>query len=137
MDASPGPPLVTKQSADLTLSETVRVTAEPLVVAWQQATTSIEAIERALYAMADLVSGTIAADGDQLIATVYPRDVTLTNDALAHRLRQEVTDQALRIKIAQRTDPIRNLVFALAFSQSGLGGQPVTGESPTGERPSA
>lgn len=35
-------------------------------------------------------------------------------------MRQEVTDQTLRVRIAERTDPIRNLVFALAFSRSGL-----------------
>jgi hypothetical protein len=32
----------------------------------------------------------------------------------------EVNDQILRMRIAKETEPLRNLVFALAFSQTGL-----------------
>jgi hypothetical protein len=32
----------------------------------------------------------------------------------------EVNDQILRSRIAKETEPLRNLVFALAFSQTGL-----------------
>jgi hypothetical protein len=31
-----------------------------------------------------------------------------------------VNDQILRVRIARETEPLRNLVFALAFSQTGL-----------------
>jgi hypothetical protein len=31
-----------------------------------------------------------------------------------------VNDQILRVRIAKDTEPLRNLVFALAFSQTGL-----------------
>jgi hypothetical protein len=41
---------------------------------------------------------------------------------LAHMLRAEVIDQTLRVRIARETEPIRNLVFALAFSRTGLVG---------------
>jgi hypothetical protein len=33
-----------------------------------------------------------------------------------------VNDQILRARIAKETEPLRNLVFALAFSQTGLVG---------------
>ena len=39
---------------------------------------------------------------------------------LSHRIRAEVIDQALRLRIAAQTEPLRNLIFALAFSQTGL-----------------
>ena len=46
---------------------------------------------------------------------MIPRD-----DELKHRFRAEVNDQILRARIAKETEPLRNLVFALAFSQTGL-----------------
>ena len=39
---------------------------------------------------------------------------------LKHRFRAEVNDQILRVRIAKETEPLRNLVFALAFSRTGL-----------------
>ena len=35
-------------------------------------------------------------------------------------MRAEVNDQTLRLRIAQETEPLRNLIFALAFAQTGL-----------------
>jgi His-Xaa-Ser system protein HxsD len=105
------------------------VTAEPLVVTWPKDVTPAEAIERALYALADTVSGVVGSNGDVWELTAYPKSERADRDAIGHRLREEVTDQSLRLRIAERTDPIRNLVFALAFSRSGLasGDQPVGG----------
>lgn len=105
------------------------VTAEPLVVTWPKDVTPAEVIERALYALADTVSGVIDGDGDVWELTAYPKSEHADRDAIGHRLREEVTDQSLRLRIAERTDPIRNLVFALAFSRSGLtsADQPVGG----------
>lgn len=87
---------------------------------WSKATTPLEAIERALYAMADQVSGTTSEAGEDWRVAIYPRSGIASQDRLEHLVRQEVTDQTLRVRIAERTDPIRNLVFAVAFSRSGL-----------------
>jgi His-Xaa-Ser system protein HxsD len=87
---------------------------------WGREVVPLEAIERALYSLADLVTGTVLADGDQWRVTLYPRGATTDSNALAPKLRQEVIDQTLRVRIAARTDPIRNVIFALAFSRSGL-----------------
>lgn len=89
-------------------------------IVWDKTTVALEAIERALYALADQVTGTITDTRDSWSLTAHPRRATAEPDALAHRIRQEVNDQNLRVKIAERTDPVRNLVFALAFSRSGL-----------------
>jgi His-Xaa-Ser system protein HxsD len=93
---------------------------------WAKATVPLEALERALYAMADRATGTIQDGGDEWVAEMHPRAVRADTASLGHLLRQEVNDQVLRVKIAERTDPIRNLVFALAFSRSGLVKNPVS-----------
>ena len=60
-----------------------------------------------------------AVDGEYL-CTLFARDPGADHAALAHRIRSEVVDQTLRIRIAAKTEPLRNLIFALAFSQTGL-----------------
>lgn len=89
-------------------------------LAWDRRTVPVEAIDRALYALADQVTGVVTDEGDRLRLVAYCRVPGTNVDELAHRLRQEVTDQALRVRIAERTAPIRNLVFALAYSRAGL-----------------
>jgi His-Xaa-Ser system protein HxsD len=91
---------------------------EPIGMSWSRSTTPLEAVERALYALADQATGTVTDEDESWKVLVYPRSSTANRDGLAHRLRQEVTDQALRLRIAERTDPVRNLVFALAFSRA-------------------
>lgn len=98
-------------------------TTEPLELSWSKEATPLEAIERALYALADQLSGTVAGEGDLWAVRIHPRSATAHPDVLAHQLRQSVTDQTLRVRIAERTDPLRNLIFALAFSRSGLGAE--------------
>lgn len=94
--------------------------AEAFVMSWDKVTTPLEAIERASYALADQFSGAVSDGGSSWALSVHPRSARANIEALEHRVRQEVNDQALRVRIAERTDPIRNLVFALAFSRSGL-----------------
>jgi His-Xaa-Ser system protein HxsD len=89
-------------------------------MSWDKATTPLEAVERALYAMADQVSGTVADSADGWLLTAHARSSHADPDRLRHELRQSVTDFALRLRIAERTDPIRNLVFAVAFTRTGL-----------------
>ena len=90
----------------------------PIEMSWAKSTTPLEAIERALYALADQLSGATTDDGDDWEVLIHPRSASANRDGLAHQMRQEVTDHTLRLRIAERTDPIRNLVFALAFSRS-------------------
>lgn len=94
--------------------------ASPFQLSWSKQTTPLEAIERALYALADQLTGVVSASADAWDAEVHPRSANADQAALAHRIRQEVNDHTLRLRIAERTDPIRNLVFAMAFSRSGL-----------------
>lgn len=104
------------------------VAACEIEMSWTKATTPLEAIERALYALADQASGVTSEVDQRWTVLICPRSATADPDALRHRFRQEVTDQTLRLRIAERTDPIRNLVFALAFSKSGLAREPSISE---------
>jgi His-Xaa-Ser system protein HxsD len=89
-------------------------------VSFDRATTELDALHRAAYATADLMTVDITASGDRYICTLFPRAAGADLEVLAHRMRSEVIDQALRLRIAKETEPLRNLIFALAFSQTGL-----------------
>jgi His-Xaa-Ser system protein HxsD len=102
--------------------------AVPFELSWDKITTPLEAIDRATYALANRLTGSVSDAGESWTLTVHPRE-NADPHLLAHRIRQEVTDQTLRLRIAERTDPIRNLVFALAFSRSGLTPGSATDES--------
>jgi His-Xaa-Ser system protein HxsD len=89
-------------------------------VTFARVTTELDALQRAAYAVADVMTVDITAAGDRYVCTLYPRNPGADPSMLAHRIRAEVIDQALRLRIAAQTEPLRNLIFALAFSQTGL-----------------
>jgi His-Xaa-Ser system protein HxsD len=89
-------------------------------VAFDRSTVQLDAVQRAAYAVAALMTVDIRASDDEYVCTLFPRELHTDLDALVHRIRSEVIDQTLRLRIAQETEPLRNLIFALAFSQTGL-----------------
>jgi len=89
-------------------------------ISFDKSVTELDALQRAVYAVADLMTVDIKAAGTDYICTLFPRRAGLDEDTLKHRIRAEVIDQALRLRIARETEPIRNLIFALAFSETGL-----------------
>jgi His-Xaa-Ser system protein HxsD len=93
---------------------------ESVEITFDQATVSLDSLQRAAYALANLMSVDITASGDRYVCRLFPRERAADADELAHRMRAEVIDQSLRIRIAAETEPLRNLIFALAFSQTGL-----------------
>lgn len=99
----------------------------PLEMRWDSALVPLEALERTFYALAKECTGTVRADPGEWVAEIHPIQSDADRTALAHRVRREVNDQALRIKVAEQTAPLRNVVFALAFSRTGLAD---SGEAP-------
>jgi His-Xaa-Ser system protein HxsD len=89
-------------------------------VSFDRATTELDALQRAAYATADLMTVSITAADDRYVCELFPRSPGADLAALTHRMRSEVIDQALRLRIAKETGPLRNLIFALAFSQTSL-----------------
>ena len=94
--------------------------AAKITLAFDQATVDLDALQRSAYAAAAEMTVDIRVSGADYVCTLFPRKRDTTDDELKHRFRVEVNDQILRVRIAKETEPLRNLVFALAFSQTGL-----------------
>ena len=94
--------------------------AAEITLAFDQATVDLDALQRSAYAVAAEMTVDIRVCGADYVCTLFPRTRDTTDDELKHRFRAEVNDQILRVRIAKETEPLRNLVFALAFSQTGL-----------------
>ncbi len=94
--------------------------AAEITLVFDQATVDLDALQRSAYAVAAEMTVDIRVCGADYACTLFPRAQDATDEALKHRFRAEVNDQILRARIAKQTEPLRNLVFALAFSQTGL-----------------
>jgi His-Xaa-Ser system protein HxsD len=102
-----------------------RKAAVSFVVKFDAKTVTLDALQRAVYALSDVASVDIRDAGSEYICEIFPKEEASTND-VDHRIRIGVIDQMLRQRIAEQTEPIRNLIFALAFSRTGL----IPGEPP-------
>lgn len=96
--------------------------ATEITLVFDRATADLDALQRSAYALAAEVTVDIRVRDADYVCTLFPRKQDVAVDELKHRFRAEVNDQILRIRIAKETEPVRNLVFALAFSQTGLAG---------------
>jgi His-Xaa-Ser system protein HxsD len=94
--------------------------AAEITLVFDQATVDLDALQRSVYAVAAEMTVDIRVCDVNYVCTLFPRKPGTTDDELRHRFRAEVNDQILRVRIAKETEPLRNLVFALAFSQTGL-----------------
>ena len=101
---------------------------EAVKISFDRNTTELYALQRAAYSVADLMTVDIRESATDYICTLFPRRTGLDGDTLKHRIRTEVIDQGLRLRIAKETEPIRNLIFALAFSETGLADSEKTDE---------
>jgi His-Xaa-Ser system protein HxsD len=91
-----------------------------IMLAFAQATVDLDALQRSAYAVAAEATVDIRVSDADYVCTLFPRRGETDAEELRHRFRAEVNDQILRARIAKETDPLRNLVFALAFSRTGL-----------------
>ncbi|HEY1643966.1 MAG TPA: hypothetical protein VGG35_25090 [Streptosporangiaceae bacterium] len=89
-------------------------------IRFDKVTTELDALQRAVYALADLMTVSIGSSSREFVCTLFARQPDADVVELEHRLRSELIDQTLRLRIARETEPVRNLIFALAFSQTGL-----------------
>ena len=98
----------------------MNVEGDEITLVFDQATVDLDALQRSVYALAAEMTADVRISGGDYVCTLYPRGQDIADDELKHRFRAEVNDQVLRVRIAKETEPLRNLVFALAFSQTGL-----------------
>ncbi len=99
---------------------TGEIGAAEITLVFDQATVDLDALQRSAYAVAAEMTADIRVCGADYVCTLFPRTRDTADDELKHRFRAEVNDQILRVRMAKETEPLRNLVFALAFSQTGL-----------------
>jgi len=107
-------------SAGTQATGTHAIGAAEISLVFDQATVDLDALQRSAYAVAAEMTVDIRISGADYVCTLFPRTQDTVDDELKHRFRAEVNDQILRARIAKETELLRNLVFALAFSQTGL-----------------
>ena len=108
------------QAHDVPAASIQPTAAEEILVVCDQATVDLDALQRSAYALAAQMTVDIRVSGSSYACTLFPREHAPAADELKHRFRSEVNDQILRARISKETEPLRNLIFALAFSQTGL-----------------
>ena len=80
---------------------------------------SLDAVQRAAYRLSDRASIQILLDDDSIICDIYTiADINL--GGVINDFRTFVTDETLRERIRNQTEPIRNLILSVAFSQVNL-----------------
>ena len=94
----------------------------PYAVEFSAAVYNVEAVKRAAYQFSDRVAVEVAPVDGTIHCRLIPRSTTAAErlEQIAHDFRIEVLDQDLRLKIADETEPLRNLILSLAFSKTGL-----------------
>src|SRR4051794_29063365 len=81
---------------------------------------SADAIQRAIYVLSDRLSADLVTEAELYRCTVHlPADADDVESTLAD-FRNEVLDQTLRERVRGETAEARNLILALAFSNTGL-----------------
>jgi His-Xaa-Ser system protein HxsD len=99
--------------------------SEPVVVTLDAEGYSIDAAQRAAHRLSNALSAEIEQHDGVIVCRLFPLgEEDGTN--LAHDFRREVLDQELRERIRQQTEPVRNAVLALAFSNLDVDGSPDT-----------
>jgi hypothetical protein len=94
-----------------------------VTVDFDHSVTTSDAVQRAAYALDGVMTTDLIATPTGWRCTIHGRQVEPADDELAHMLRARVLDETLRARIATQTEAVRNLVFAVAYSQTGLVGE--------------
>ena len=83
---------------------------------------SLDAVKTACYKFLDRFTSDIELrDGKILCRLIFDAKFPEARvSAEVDNLKKEVLDQDLRLKLKTETEPIRNLIFAHAFSKTGL-----------------
>ena len=85
---------------------------------------SLPAVKKASYKYIDSFAVDFSLENHEILcALTFTARTTEENSLrLAEDFKKEALDQDLREQIKNETEPIRNLIFALAFSKTGIAG---------------
>ena len=83
---------------------------------------SLIAIKKASYIFTDKFAVNVEEVKNKFICTMlFKKDIDEADmEDIAIDFRNEILDQELREEISQKTEPVKNLILAFAFSKSGL-----------------
>jgi His-Xaa-Ser system protein HxsD len=90
------------------------------VIAFERSNHSADAIQRAIYKFTDRLSCDLRTDGSEYRCHLHITQEAADADGIVSEFRNEVLDETLRERIRDETSEFRNLILALAFSNTGL-----------------
>ncbi len=85
---------------------------------------NVEAIQKAAYRSLNVFTVDITITDGKINCLLQP-NIGVSDTGFAHSIeefRKDVLDQHLRIKLKAETEPTRNLILGIAFSNTGLQG---------------
>lgn len=91
-----------------------------VTIEFDSSTQALGALESAAYRLIGIATCQIEREGDRFLCHVAPKTnpaprESLGGAALRERFLELVTDENLRLRIATKTDGVRNVILALAF----------------------
>jgi His-Xaa-Ser system protein HxsD len=89
-------------------------------ITFELATHTADAIQRAAYKFSDRLSCDVATERSVFRCTLHLGAEEHDVEAVLSDFRNEVLDETLRERIREETREVRNLILALAFSNTGL-----------------
>ena len=96
--------------------------SDSLLVAYELSFYSAEAIQKAAYKGMNHFTFHLEVAGDKLLCKLN-RNIKTSDEAFENAVeefKKNVLDYQLREKIKTETEPLRNLVLSIAFSNTGL-----------------
>jgi His-Xaa-Ser system protein HxsD len=93
-------------------------------VCFDHVAASVDAIQRAAYRLCDRISLELTDEGAEYQCLLRPvREGTSISASDIESFRVEVLDEVLRERIRRETEPVRNVILALAFSEADVQGE--------------
>ena len=98
--------------------------ASSLLLEYDEQFYTVDAIQKAAYRSMNSLTADISTSNGKINCLLNPNIKVSAEgfDFAVQEFKKEVLDQQLRIKLKAETEPIRNLILGLVFSNSGLQG---------------
>lgn len=97
---------------------------EHMQITFDEKLYDVEAIQKAAYRSLNVFTVDITITDGKINCLLQP-NIGASEAGFAHgveEFKKDVLDQQLRIKLKAETEPIRNLILGIAFSNTGLQG---------------
>ena len=98
--------------------------AKAVSISFASSIYDVEAIQKAAYKAINFVTVDIQLISESIQCSLTP-NIGVSDAQFSHSVeefKKEVLDQQLRLKLKAETEPVRNLILGIAFSNTGLQG---------------